>query len=202
MRSALIAISIFIFSSGYAQHFASELWHDGKLVLDSGDTLKGAVKYNMQNDLVQLQAGGRNESYTARKVLFFEIFDNTVKHYRQFYSLPYSSTGSYKAPVFFELLEEGKLTLLCRESVEYRTYSSPYSFYGSYTRLVLVNKYFLLQENGEIKDVVDKKSDWLDLMGKRGEEVHKYAKANRLEFDNKEELVKIIDYYNSFFLKQ
>ncbi|PZR31440.1 MAG: hypothetical protein DI538_20995, partial [Azospira oryzae] len=89
-----------------------------------------------------------------------------------------------------------------RESIEYRTYSSPYSFYGSYTRLVLVNKYFLLQENGEIKDVVDKKNEWLGLMGNRAEEVQKYAKANRLDFDNKEELVKIIDYYNSFFTKK
>jgi len=202
MRSALIAISILIFSSGFAQQFASDLWHDGKLVLDTGDTLKGSVKYSMQNDLVQLQASGRNGSYTARKVLFFEIFDSNVKHYRLFYSLPYSAIGSYKAPVFFELLEEGKITLLCRESVEYKTYSSPYSFYGSYTRLVLVNKYFLLQENGEIKDFVDKKSEWIDLMGNKGEDVQKYAKANRLDFDIKEELIKIIDYYNSLFIKQ
>ena len=202
MRSLLLTVGVLFYSFGYAQHFAFELWHDGRLVLDSGDTLKGNIKYNMQEDLIQLQASGRNETFTARKVLFFEIFDNTVKHYRPFYSLPYSSNGTYKAPVFFELLKEGKLTLLARESIEYRTYSSPYSFYGSYTRLVLVNKYFLLQENGEIKDVVDKKNEWLGLMGNRAEEVQKYAKANRLDFDNKEELVKIIDYYNSFFTKK
>ncbi len=202
MRALLITVCVLLYSSGFAQHFAFELWHDGKLVLDTGDTLRGNIKYNMQENLIQLQASGRNESLTARKVLFFEIFDNTVKHYRQFYSLPYSSNGTYKAPVFFELLEEGKITLLGRESIEYRTYSSPYSFYGSYTRLVLVNKYFLLQENGEIKDAIDKKNDWLGLMGNKGEDVHKYAKANKLDFDNKEELVKIIDYYNSFFTKK
>ena len=44
--------------------------------------------------------------------MFFEIFDVTIKQYRQFYSLPYSGKGGYKAPVFFELLAEGKLTLL------------------------------------------------------------------------------------------
>lgn len=202
MRALLITVCVLLYSSGFAQHFAFELWHDGKMVLDTGDTLRGNIKYNMQENLIQLQASGRNESLTARKVLFFEIFDNTVKHYRQFYSLPYSSNGTYKAPIFFELLEEGKITLLGRESIEYKTYSSPYSFYGSYTRLVLVNKYFLLQENGEIKDAIDKKNEWLSLMGNRGEDVHKYAKANKLDFDNKEELVKIIDYYNSFFTKK
>ena len=202
MRLAFITICIFVFNSSFAQQFAFELWHDAKLVLDSGDTLRGTVKYDLQNDLIQFKIGGRNESYSARKVLFFEIFDTTVKAYRQFYSLPYSATGSYKAPVFFELLEEGKITLLSRESVEYKTYSSPYSFYTRYTVAVLVNKYFLLQDNGVIKDFVNKKSAWLELMGNRSEEVQKYAKANRLDFDIKDELTKIIDYYNSFFLKQ
>ncbi|PZR36720.1 MAG: hypothetical protein DI538_13565, partial [Azospira oryzae] len=87
MRSLLLTVGVLFYSLGYAQHFAFELWHDGRLVLDSGDTLKGNIKYNMQEELIQLQASGRNETFTARKVLFFEIFDNTVKHYRQFYSL-------------------------------------------------------------------------------------------------------------------
>src|SRR6218665_1551351 len=110
MKAALFVISVLLFNAGFAQQFPFELWHDGRIVLDSGDTLRGTVKYNMNEDLLQYKAGTRNESYSARKVLFYEIFDNTVKRYRQFYSLPYSAVGSYKAPVFFELLEEGKIT--------------------------------------------------------------------------------------------
>jgi hypothetical protein len=86
-----------------------------KRVLDTGDTLRGLIKYDLDKDIIQLQANNKLESYTARKVLLFEIFDETVKRYRNFYSLPYALAGQYKAPVFFELLQEGKLTVLCRE---------------------------------------------------------------------------------------
>jgi len=133
------------------------------------------VKYNMQEDLVQLQTERTVETYTSRKVLFFEIFDVTVKRYRQFYSLPYAVTGQYRAPVFFELLEEGKMTLLSREALESRTYSSFY-YYGSYTRLVLVDKFFFMKENGTIAQFTGKKNDLIELMGTRGEQVAKFAK--------------------------
>lgn len=201
----IIAIILFslISINASAQQFAFELWHEGKLILDSGDTLRGNVKYDMQNDLIQYQAkeNTKLESYTARKVLFFEIFDGTVKRYRTFYSLPYSTSGQYKAPVFFELLEEGKLTVLCREFLEYRTTSSSFYYYGSYTRLVLINRYFLLRENGNIEEYRGKKNDWYELMRGKEDEVQKYVRANRLDLDEKYELAQALNYYNSLFLK-
>ncbi len=200
--SAIILFSLISISAS-AQQFAFELWHEGKLILDSGDTLRGKIKYDLQSDLIQYQTNEQQpklESYTARKVLFFEIFDGTVKRYRIFYSLPYSTSGQYKAPVFFELMEEGKLTVLCREALEYRTSSSFY-YYGSYTRLILVNKYFLLKENGNIEEYRGKKNDWYELMRGKEDEVQKYVKANRLDLDEKYELTQAVNYYNSLFLK-
>jgi hypothetical protein len=186
----------------FAQDFAFELWHEGKIVLETGDTVRGDIKYNLQTDLLQVKNQSTIDTYTARNTLFFEIFDLTVKRYRQFYSLPFATSGVYRAPVFFELLEEGKITLLCREAVEYRTYSSSFYYYGSYSRLVLVNKYFLLKENGDIEAFVGtKRNDWLAIMDKYDEEVQKYVRTNRLDFDEKYDLAKIIAYYNSFFKK-
>jgi hypothetical protein len=201
MQRALVIA--FLFSSAWlqAQDFPFEFWHEGKLMLEGGDTIKGSIKYNLQSDLLQLQLDGRIETFTARKVLSFEIFDQTVKRYRNFFTLPYSVTGGYKAPVFFELLVEGKLTVLCREALEYRTYSSFY-YYGTYSRLVLVTKYFLLDEDGSIIEFDGKKNDWLYLMGKQGEDIQKYSRTNRLSFDEKYELAKIITYYNSLVAKK
>ena len=152
----------------------------------------------MQEDLVQLQTERKVETYTSRKIVFFEIFDVTIKRYRQFYSLPYAVTGQYRAPVFFELLEEGKMTLLAREALESRTYSSFY-YYGTYTRLVLVNKFFLMKEDGTIVPFTGKKNDLVELMGTRGEQVAKFAKKNRLDFDKKYDVAKMVAYYNSLF---
>lgn len=200
MKRLLFIFGLLIASAAGAQQFSFEFWHNGYLILEGGDTLKGQLKYNLQTDLVQFQYNGRVETYTARKVVFFEIFDALIKDYRRFYSLPYAATGGYRAPVFFELLTEGKMTLLAREGLEYKTYSSFY-YYGSYTRLVLVYKYFLLQENGEIKEFIGKKNDWLYEMGNYGDEVQKYAKGNKLDFDEKKDLTRIVEYYNSFYNK-
>lgn len=182
------------------QQFAFEQWHEGKIVLVSGDTLKGFVKYDMQQDLIQYNAQvGVVEAYTARKVLFFEIFDLTISQYRQFFSLPYNATTGYRAPVFFELLEEGKMTLLSRESLEYRTYNSPYNFGGSYSRLVLVYKYYLYEEDGTISEFIGKKADLLELMGRRALDVQDFIKENKLKIEDRDDFAKIVAYYNSFF---
>lgn len=193
-----ITFLLLIASGLQAQQFAFEYWHPGKIVIEGGDTLQGQIKYTMENDLLQIQVNRQMETLSARKVLFFEIMDKTVQRYRQFYSLPYATSGQYKAPVFFELLTEGKLTLLCREALEYRTYSSFY-FYGSNTRLVLVYKYFLLDEKGDITEFKGKKNEWIQLMDDHAEEVQRYSKVNRLDFDDKYELIKIVRFYNSLF---
>ena len=195
------ALILFFFLSFavVAQQFPSDLWHEGKIILLEGDTLKGNVKYDLQQDLVQYGvADQRTTAFSARKVLFFEIFDTSVRKYRQFFALPFTTTSGYRAPVFFELLEEGKMTLLSRESVEYRTYSSPY-YMGSYSRLVLVYKYYFLDEKGNIAEFTGNKNDLLNLMNKKSEEVEKYIKANKLRFDDKYDFAKIVAYYNSLF---
>jgi hypothetical protein len=200
MKAIGLLVVLMCAQAAAAQEWPFELWHDGKVVLESGDTLKGAIKYDFQNDVIQLNQQNKVEAYTARKVLFYEIFDATVKRYRQVFSLPYSATGGYKAPVFFELLEDGKITLLCREALEYRTVSSPYFFYGAHTRLVLVYKFFVMRENGTIFPMENpKRTDWLNLMGRFSDEVQEYAKKNKLNFEEKYDLMRIIAYYNSLF---
>jgi len=184
-------------STSSAQQWPSELWHEGKIVLAEGDTLRGLIKYDFQQDLIQYNLSDkRTEAFSARKILYFEIFDNSVRKYRQIFALPYTNTSGYRAPIFFELLQEGKLTLLSRESLEYRTYNSPY-YIGSFSRQVLVNKYFFLDEKGNITEFTGNKSDLLDLMGKKSDEVEKYIKANRLKYDDKYDFARIVAYYNS-----
>jgi hypothetical protein len=195
---SLMALFTAISTLSMAQrNWPSELWHDGKVVLLDGDTLKGQVKYDFQLNTVQFVINDRKaEIYHARKVLYFEIFDETVHRYRKFFVLPYSNPSNYKAPVFFELLVEGRITLLSREFLEYRTYNS--AFYGgSYSRLVQTYDYFLLKEDGTIKDFRGNKNELLALMGNKGKEVEKYVKANRLDFDEKYDVARIVAYYNS-----
>src|SRR5690606_26357940 len=137
--------------------------------------------------------------FTSRKVLFFEIFDNTQKRYRNFYALPYAvSNTNYLTPVFFELLEDGKMTLLTREALEYRTYSSPY-YYGSYTRLVLVYRFYLMDEKGNINQFKGKKAELLNMMGRRADDVDQFMRKNRLKIEDPLDFKRTVAYYNALF---
>lgn len=194
----LAALISFTSATASAQrHWPSELWHDGKIVLVDGDTLKGLIKYDFRQNLVQYVVNNRQaEIYTARKVLFFEIFDETVHKYRRFFVLPYGNASNYKSPMFFELLEEGNITLLSRELLEYQTVTN--AFYGpSYTRLVQTDFYYLLKADGTIEDFRGNRNDLLALMGNKGKMVEKYIRANRLDFDDKYDVARIVAYYNS-----
>jgi hypothetical protein len=199
MRNVILLL--LLATGAYAQDFSFEYWHKGKLVTETSDTLKGSIMYNLQTNIIQFQNDTRVEVFTARKVLSFEIFDALTKQYRQFFSLPYAdSKGQYKAPKFFELIVEGKMTVLCREALEYKTYNS-FSYYGSMTRLVVVNHYFTLDDKGDLMEFVGKKNDWLYMFGNYGDEVQRFVKTNRLDFDEKNDLAKIVGYYNSLFEK-
>jgi hypothetical protein len=201
MKKCFLFLFGVVSMAAQAQQYSFELWHEGKVILETGDTIKGLVKYDIQSDLLQVKRNDQLETYTSRKVLTFEIFDALAKRYRQFYSLPYSPNNTYKTPVFFELLCEGKITVLAREKLEYRTTSSPYYYYGTFTRLVLENQYYLLKPNGVIEDFAGRKNDWLALMENKDREVREYARANRFDFDQKYDLTRIVEYYNSLFTK-
>jgi hypothetical protein len=197
----LLTIAILWSADVTAQRWPSELWHDGKVVLDNGDTLRGMIKYDLDQNVVQYTAASKQaEAYSARNVLFFEIFDETVRKYRQFYVLPYNHVPNYKTQVFFELLDEGKVTLLSREKLEYKTVGNyAYGGYygGPYQRVVLTYQYFLMQEDGTLEPFRGTKNDFLYLMDDRKKEIQKFVRANKLNYDNKYDVARIVKYYNS-----
>ena len=191
-----------------AQEFPSEMWHPGKLVLMSGDTIKGQIKYDFVNDMVQVQTNKVIKTYSSRKIRYFEIFDKTINSYRYFYALPYEMQSNYKVPVLFEVLYEGKLSLLCREEIvtenvpQYNSYpyyysrgGMPYTPNASHTRLNYT--YFFLEQNGEIVKYNMKKNSLLSFFKRKQPEVKQYMKKHHLKHDKMKDLVRLTAYYNA-----
>ena len=198
------------FAIAFAQEFPSELWHDGKVVLTNEDTIRGKVKYDLQNDVVQVNIQNVLKTYSARKLLYFEIFDKTINNYRYFYSIPYNVQSDYKVPMLFEVLYEGKLSLLCREEIVKESMPnsgySPYYYnvpyynpaYGSGgTRTRLAYKFYFMDDKGNITDYSMKKSDLLSKFDGKQKEIKQYMKKNNLKYDRMRDLVRITAYYNA-----
>lgn len=184
----------------YAQQFPSEMWHEGKLVLANEEVYEGLLKYDLDRGIVQLEQGEKFFTFGANSIFYFKIFDITVEANREFYVLPYGLVTSYKAPVIFEVLVEGNISLLCRERVSSKnvTAVNP-NFYNTptYQKNVLVYDYFFLDRQGKITPYSLKKKELMQVVVKRQSQVSDFIKQNRLKFDRRNDIIRIIAFYNA-----
>src|SRR5690554_5880965 len=202
----LFILTLFFSQIVEAQDFPSQVWHEGRIALASGESYTGKVKYDLETNVVQLQSQAI-ETFSATTVDHFEIFDEFYGGIRTFYSLPYAVNTDYKVPIFFELLIQGEeITLLCREYITtdsrgmhrgmyHPMYMNP--MYGmpmmNSSRLAF-NYYFLT--DSEIQKYGQKKRELLSLMDDKSDEVKLFMRKNRLSHDKRGDLLRITAYYN------
>ena len=185
-----------------AQRFAQNYWHkNGKVKLTDGTIYEGELKYDLENELIQLQVNGVLKTLTSRKVGSFEYYDNFEQRDRYFYALPFAKVSGYKTPTFFELLmQDQPITLLVRESLTTQTdvINSPYTINrgATITRTVIKYDFFFLYKNGKIVSFNGTKKGLLYLLKNREKDIKNYLKENRVNFENKRDLIDIIRYYN------
>ena len=199
MRVLLGFCLVFIGFSSFSQRFSSEIFHEGFLVSTGKDTLKGDLKYDLEANVLTVLAAGKTRSYSSHKVFYFEIFDKIQNNYRQFYAIPYAVNYDYKIPVFFEVVYEGKLSLLRREKIYTQTVNTTSAYWGggSISQEVIKYSYFFLNDNGRITYFNGKKKELLRFMVDKHSDVKQFIKQNRLDTDEVTDLIRITAFYNS-----
>ncbi|MDF2158108.1 hypothetical protein [Algoriphagus sp. CAU 1675] len=210
MKKAALTVSLLFWGIIYVlaqNQFPSQIWHKGTIFGTEGQTYSGLVKYDLDNNLVQLQTD-RISTFTASNVTSFEILDETYGGIRKFYSLPYSLNGDYETPIFFEILTQGDdIALLCREYIATDSRNmGPYNsmmgmgmnpFWGPQTMVgyrLAFNYYFF--KNNQIQRYSLKKKDLFNLLSGHEEEINLFMRKNRLEHDKRGDLLRITAYYN------
>lgn len=202
MKTFLPLITAIFFSfSIQAQVFPSDIWHQGTAVLLSGDTLSGLIKYDFVKDAVQVQTKDKRiRAYSAQNLFFFEVFDTGIKSHRQFYALPLQVSVDYSVPMLFEVLYEGRLTLLSREKLVQVGHGQEVTSLDQLprdSRLMLAFDFYFLEKDGTIKEYQPRKRMLLSIMDRKYKEVKKYIRRNRLRHDQISDLVRITAYYNA-----
>lgn len=193
MRGLLLILVCFTFLHAKAQ-WPSERWHSGEIVLEEGDTLRGKIKYDMEQNMVQYIGRDLNQRvFYPKKVVSFVIYDEGVGHHRKFYTLLYEMTPGFKGPVFFELLSDGKLALFSRETINVVPTGSGMAI----SREMLIYKLYLMGDDGEIKEFRGTKSALLAKMGRYSQQVNEFIKKNRLTVSDVNHFIRIIAYYNA-----
>ena len=191
-----------------AQQFPSDMWHPGQLVTKDSDTIKGNLKYDFDNQSIQLDDGKTLKAYNVNNLYFFEIFDETINDYRQFYSLLYEISYNYKVPILFEMVIEGELSLLLREKIVAESVSNNYfPSYYSYSMIPryqnnysYINKikydYFFLNTKGKIYKFSGKKRELFQIMDKKSKEIKEYFNDKKINLKKMVDIVKVTNYYN------
>ncbi|GAB3220466.1 hypothetical protein J0A67_05845 [Algoriphagus aestuariicola] len=185
-------------------HFPSQMWYKGNIYGTDGQTYAGLVKYDLENNLVQLQTETIS-TFTASNVSHFEIHNETNDGLRSFYSLSYKLNGDSETPVFFEVLTEGsEITLLCREYIEtnYRNTGTkgvigmnPSNESKIITGYRLTFDYYFFKGN-EIQWYSLNKKDLIAFFPGYEDEIDLYMKKNRLDHDKRGDLLRIAAHYN------
>ncbi|UXX78764.1 hypothetical protein N7E81_15505 [Reichenbachiella carrageenanivorans] len=186
--------------SAYAQEFSSRMFHKGWLVTEDQDTLRGNIKYDMESNTVQVIAQiEKVNTFSSKKILYFEIYDTILKTYRQFYSIPYQVEANYKTPILFEVLYEGKTSLLARERIVLTTdpYSQAYFNGPASTSEKLVFTYYFVEIDGKMTMYNGKKNHLFEILYKNADKVKAYVRDNRLKTDEMRDIVRITAFYNS-----
>jgi hypothetical protein len=201
IRYIILLTLVALFSQAKAQEFPSRMWHEGYLVTAKEDTVRGLLKYDMDTDIVQvLISQDQLKTFTSKKILYFEIYDKTVKNYRQFYALPFQVRLDYKTQSLFEVLYEGPLTLLVKERII--MVSDPYNqayFSGpNLSREKLAYNYFFINQKGQMTEYTSgKRADLMAILKKNPNKVRDYIKKNKLKTDKMRDIVRITAFYNS-----
>ncbi len=203
MKYLITSILIVLMCRVEAQDFSARLWHTGWLVTLERDTLFGDIKYDFDHNAVQIivekNKQQRVQTYSSKKLMYFKIFDANLNNYRQFYSIPYRRRRDYQAPELFEVLYEGRMTLLKRERIVIE--NDPMQSYmyagasSSFERLVFT--YFFVDRTGKITMYEGRKGEIYEIFSKHDEAVRKYVKDNKLRLDDIRDLVRVTAFYNS-----
>ena len=205
----MIRYIVFIVSVNitFAQQFPSDLWHPGLVVTNQGDSIKGNLKYDFENQSIQLDDGETLKAFNVNNLFFFEIYDETIRDHRQFYSLMYEVGYEYSIPVLFEMVINGKLSLLLRERIVSESTQSSFPSYYAYSMMPrfsnnsgYVNKikydYFFLDNDGNILKFKGKKKELYNLMNDQYEKVKSYISNNKINLKRMSDLARVVSFYN------
>jgi hypothetical protein len=174
-------------------------WREGFLLIASQDTLRGKIKYDLTGNTVQIATSTRIMALSSYKVFYFEIFDEVYRNYRHFYTIPFKLRSNYEAPVIFEVLFEGPLSLLAREKIVQETINnnSPFLTTPRFTQDALDYDFYFLTKKGRITYYQGSRNELLEIMASKSTQVKEYIKTNRLRTDQVEDLIRITSFYNS-----
>lgn len=197
-----------------AQTFPSQQWHPGAVQLTNDTFIVGEIKYDLEHDAVQVQVGGKTKTYSSQQVASFKIRSEKQRNFRHFFTLPYLNKTGHKRPRFFEVVVEGKATLLAREYIATVTagnsrlgrrsgLNDPNNRnLGGYTRTVLAHRLYIVNLDGNIQELTSRKKDLFAVLKGHNDDLKAFIKQEKIKIDRIRDMARLVGHYNSISTEQ
>ncbi|MDX5442760.1 MAG: hypothetical protein LPJ89_03150 [Hymenobacteraceae bacterium] len=210
----LFLLFLFVGLQAQAQRPDVQEWPYGRVILTDGDTLAGTVVYHRNEDIVRVQnPDGSTSAFSPANVFGFDVAASKSGKMMQYFRTYRWNKGNdysdFTVPTFFEQLNEGKYSLLRRETTVRRDMSrdpmyrnDPYynrgfgrnaPFYVDEKK----NLFYLLTPEQKVITLRNVKKDLQRVFGEKAKEMKAFVKQNKLSYNKPQDLVTIVNYYNS-----
>lgn len=185
------------FSDIKGSPFSSDSWVKGIVTLSNKKVYSNLdVKYSEYEDKLFLKGKNNelmdfNDKVEDFTLKFTKSDNQELVHYRN----GYSNIAGTSTEAFFQILVDGKVQLLKKTSKKVQVQNE----YGSITSnksFTATTKFYIVTAEKATLIKKDKKSILSALVDKQSE-LETYAKTNNLDFKNDEDLVKLINFYNT-----
>ncbi len=177
--------------------FLFDDFKSGTLELKDGKSSQEVpLRYNVYRDVFEIK-------YNSDTLTLNRPFDVKYIHLDSkifFYDLYFTESGSGKRNGYFEIVIEGKLSLYMKRNkdMSYDSFVATYKGGGGTKEYYYVDKisYFCRTDNGEPFLFRSSKS-FLNGLTENKKEMKTFIKSNKIKFKKKDDLVSLVEYYNS-----
>jgi len=176
--------------------YLSDDWSKGSIALYNGDVIDDiTLKYNVFKKEMLFQADGDIYVLSSPDSVLFITMGN-----RRFVYLPVNDRKKKSEKDYFEELSDGdvcRLLLRHTASILKSNYNVALNAGEKDDRMEHQSAYYLIKDNLVVP--VDRKGENLyRLLSDKSAELSDFVKERHLSFTSQDDLIQIIDYYNSF----
>lgn len=195
MKTYILCLGIIL--SGLLSEQSCSEWYEGDIHLTDKSVARGEISYCLDHDVIMLKKEDQTLTLSPMKVDSFVIFDHFLNELRSFHTLPFKELNGYSRKKFFELLYDGKISLLNREDAMMVAAEQGFDETSDLTEWVLIDRYYMLDEKGEVSYFSGKTNDLLTFMKGQAILVSDYIIDQQLDVSRREDLIAVLRYYNT-----
>ncbi|MGI9543199.1 MAG: hypothetical protein ACR2MX_08065 [Cyclobacteriaceae bacterium] len=180
-------------------HYLQDNWSVGKVMLFNGSALEDLqMKFDIEKSHLEIRTKGRTKLLQDTYIEEFTLLNTESGSEMKFMNGSLYKENGVASIGFFESILEGKLSLFSKTELDIikANYDAKFDVGEKSDKVVKSENYFVANGKNVFRITKNKKEN-LKIFGDKSDLIYSYMKSEKLSFKNKEDLERIVVYYNS-----